>query len=324
MCSADSEDGHPYGQPTRTPERPPSVEQNEWEELDIKEEAESTTPVQFSRPEWYELLSKSEMIYFCGIPKNCFQSLFTIMTGESLTLPCCNMSGHDQLLLTLCKYKHNYTYSLLGIIFRIEQNDALAVFSFWTYHMFKTLKLYFGVALKAEKNMIHSVSVGIVEVPILGTSSLCAHSSHSDSGEMTSLKSLVVINNDSKSVLFCSKLYGKFTSNESIFQDLEFQQCVALSTSIKVHGSLNVSNLFPDKNIEFVVSDNGTQCKCSGGGVFAGCALSSFQLDKGFQSFMEFYKILSEGIPTGILVMSSEIFYNCLMLLNFSKAFGTT
>jgi len=316
------EESNPFSQPTRIPVPSPSKEHNLWDEMVIKEELNLTPSMHYSHPEWYQLLNDSELNYFCGIPKICFQSLFVKMTGESLTLPSCNMSAHDQLLLTLSKYKHNHPFSLLSIIFRIEQKDALAVFSFWTYHVFKTLKLYFGFGVKAEGKVQHCVSVGVMEVPVLEKSSLCVHSRHCDSGEISSLKSIVVIDDGAQTILYCSKLYGKFTSNESILQDPEFQHCVARSTSIELHGSLNVSHLFPDKIVEYNIPDNVCQCLCNGGGVSAGCALSSFQLTKRFQCFTEHYKILSEGVPTGVLVMASELFFNCLMLLNFPKTFG--
>jgi len=318
-------ESNPLRRSIETPELPPSAEEILWEECDIKEELDFTPSLHFSHPERCRMISDSEVNYLSGIPKNCFQSLFTMLSGESLTLPSCNMSAQDQLLLTLCKYKHNFPCPLLQIIFKIEQNNILEVFSFWTYHMFKTLKVCFGTPVKADRKVQDSVSVGFVEVPILKPNPQCTlHSGHCGTEEISSLKALVVIDDDNRSVLYCSKLYGTFTSNYSILLDMEFRQCVAGSRLIKLQGSLNVSNSFPGRDIQAILSDNVAPCLCTKVGESATCAFSSFLNTKRFQCFMEFFKILSEGLPPSLLVMSSEIFFNCMMVLNLPKAFGNT
>jgi len=295
------------------------TEEDSWQKVDVKEEFVLTPSMHLAT--CYQTWSDSELNYMSGISKTCFQTLFLVLTKDALTMPSCNLSAQDQMLLTLCQYKHHFSYPLLSIIFKIQPNDAPAVFSFWTYHMFKTLKLYFGAALKAEPKVQHSVTVGVVKVPVLEPSSHCAHHcGYDETGEISSLKALVVIDDVNQSVLYCSKLYGKLTSNECILQDMEFQQCAAPSTLIKLHGSLNISNIFPDKNIQVILSDDVSQCICSKGGQSARCAFSSLMLTKCSQCLVEFYKILTDGIPSNLLIMSSEIFFNCMMLLNFPKA----
>lgn len=265
-------------------------------------------------------LNEPEFYYLSGVSKSCFQSLFVMLTGESLTLPSCNISAQDQLLLTLCKYKHNFPYHFLKVIFKISETDASAVFLFWTHILFETLNLHFVKDVKPETDMQQSISVGIMKVPVSEPSSLCAqHSEHSKMGGFSYLKSLVVVDNDDESILYCSKLYGALTSDESMLLDKACQQCLARSTSIKVYGDLNLSILFPDKDIQVFLPDNATPCLCGSRGESMSCAFSSFMLTKQFQTLMEFYKILSEGLTPSVLILSSKIVFNCMMILNFRK-----
>ncbi|XP_034252143.1 uncharacterized protein LOC117651840 isoform X2 [Thrips palmi] len=295
----------------------PASEESTWVKVEVKEELNLSPSMHFSHKEWSNMLNDSEFYYLSGISKNCFQSLFVILTGEPLTLPSCNMAAQEQLLLTLCKYKHNFPYPFLSIFFKMEQSDALAVFSFWTYHMFKTLKLYFGMALKADSkdNQSQSVTVGVVKVPVLQSH----WDRHTGCGKSYSLKSLVVVDDESQSVVLCSKLYGKLTSNDLILHEMEFQQCFTPSTSITLQGPLKGSAFVLDGKYRVSLSENAQQCLCSEGGESTMCLLSSFLLNKCFQCLMEVHKILSDGIPPNLLTMSSEIFFNCMMLFNFAK-----
>ncbi|XP_034232997.1 uncharacterized protein LOC117640560 isoform X2 [Thrips palmi] len=330
LCSSFEMEYDPQRCPTPTPESPQFSEEN-FLNVAIKEEIdlipsmqlitrESSGEIRFSQPEPNDiLLNDFEFDFLSGISKNCFQSLFALLTTESLTLPSCNMSAKNQLLLTLCKYKYNLPYPILNIIFKIKDSDALAVFSFWTYHIFKTLKLNSLVDVKPEKSLQQSVSVGFLKIPVLEPSSPCAHQhEHSYSESCPYLKSLVVIDDDSQLILYCSKLYGVFTRDESMLLDKEFQQCLAASTSIKWYGDFNLSQLFPDKDIEVVISDNISSCLCRKRHDYgAVCASSSVLLTKQFQNLMAFFKILSEGLPYGLLIISSEIVFNCMTIFNF-------
>ena len=112
---------------------------------------------------------------------------------------------------------------------------------------------------------------------------------------------------------------GAFTSGESMLLHMACQQCLAPSTSIKVYGDLNLSILFPDKDIQVFLPDNATPCLCGSRGESMSCAFSSFMLTKQFQTLMEFYKILSEGLTPSVLILSSKIVFNCMMILNFRK-----
>ena len=266
---------------------------------------------------------RSTLYFLSGISKNAFESLFIVLTENSAPIPSSCLSVQDQLLLTLCRYKHNFCHPLLKALFRSEINEieVLNIFTFWTYHMYKKLMQYLAESVKLKNTGRMCLRVDVVRVPAL--KELPHQSKKEEFGDNSFLKSLVVIDTDNKAVLYCSQFYH--ATYGAMMQDSEFLECVAPSSLIKEDGSLNLSQLFPDKIIEIVCSDNYSVCPyLSEHGQSGSSPFSHFVKSKRSQCFVDTFKMLSDGLTMDISLMASQIMFNCMMLLNINENLSNT
>ncbi len=311
----------------------PSAEEDCWEELETKPEVKFSSgeevapqcvgsPLQEShRSIGFPLFScnsmtNDELNYFTGLPKNCFEKFLSSLTVQPFTLPACALSADNQLLLTLCKMKHNFSFRYLSIVFKVEPSDAMIVFSFWTYTMYRVLKSMCFTSGKGERKLLGSISIGIVQVKILKQSSSCIEKKFTKAS--TFLKGVMAIDECGLSMYYCSRLYEECISSDVMLQDSGLKISLCSETCIVVDECLTDCNYFENINVK-VKPAQVSHCVC-GNNIMTQFQASKYAMaSKCFQCLVELYHILADGIASDLRIMQSEIFFNCMMMLNLRE-----
>ncbi|XP_052119523.1 uncharacterized protein LOC127748762 [Frankliniella occidentalis] len=306
-----------------------------WEEMDVKQEVkfnpdaenmsqfhpQNSTVQDFPRPLGVPLLSCNSMTndafkYVTGLSKCCFEKFLNILTVSPFTLPACDLSAGNQLFLTLCKMKCNFSFDHLSVVLKVEPNAAFIVFSFWTYTIFRVMKSMCHVSKIREGKLLGSISIGLVQVNVLKHYTSCIDYMSSFPQVSTSLKGIVAVDDSEIRLYYCSKLYDECVSADVMLQNSGLKKSLG-ATSFLASESLLLSNYF--KNCTAKVTPIVSDCVC-GKDAMTRYQASKFAMSrKCFQCLVEMYRILADGIPTNLTIMQSEIFFSCMMMLNLRE-----
>jgi hypothetical protein len=87
----------------------------------------------------YENFTEAQMRHFCGMRMHQFENFYDTLQPRKNIFER-YLDKTDQLVLTLMKYKGNYTYCSLGNLYDIDKQTAIRIFRFWTVKIYKHFK----------------------------------------------------------------------------------------------------------------------------------------------------------------------------------------
>ncbi|KAK3918570.1 DNA transposase, partial [Frankliniella fusca] len=230
-------------------------------------------------------MTNDELNYFTGLSNNCFEKFLSILTKQPFSLPSCNLSADNQLFLTLCKMKHNFSFDYISVVLKVEPNDAFIVFSFWTYTLFRVMKALCG---NIQTEPSGSISIAIVQVKVLKHYTSCLQKLSTSTKLSSFRKGVVAVDDCKPSIYFCSKLYDESTALDDMLHYSGLKASLPAGTSIVVNLDLLQTNYFENMNVK-VESAQVSHCVC-GTDVMTHCQASRLVMsNKCFQCLVEMY-----------------------------------
>lgn len=294
---------------------------------------------------------ESTLKYYTAFNKSSFEGIgeFLLPQSQSCTLFTYNTKGNpsklsslsmrDQLLLTICKLRHNLDFQDLGYRYGITFQTASVIFNTWVNYMF----LRFGeISFWPPRDVLFQqmpedyakefpntfVIVDCTELKIQKPSSLKAQSqTYSDYKSSNTLKALVAVD-PRGSVIFSSMLFSGSMSDKEIFKKSKFK--ATLQNMVEIGYLKEGDGIMADKG--FDIEPEVTDCKLVLN--IPPFARQGFQMNEDDAMFqkkiakhrvhverairrIKTFKIISGRIPVSLMSSIDQIWFVCSFLTNF-------
>lgn len=165
-----------------------------------------------------EGLGHGDLRYLCGLTKIEFDVVYKLCIFNQTDWPSQCIPLKEQLLLTLLKYRHNWEYRMLSIIFKIRTCTAKTIFIFWTRLLYNRLESIDFWKLRSKNDGEYVAILDCTEIPTEKPSAPdIQQATFSKYKNTNTFKTLVAIDEQGV-VIFVSDAYGGCVSDNRIVE----------------------------------------------------------------------------------------------------------
>nr|XP_029736119.1 uncharacterized protein LOC115270923 [Aedes albopictus] len=165
-------------------------------------------------------LKPKQFTYLSGLTKVQFDVVYNlcIYRQSGWPWPYYRIPLKEQLLLTLIKYRHNWEYRMLAIIFKIREGTAQEIFIFWTKLLYNRLETIDFWSMRSRNDGEYVVILDCTEIPVEKPAAPdLQQATFSKYKNTNTFKTLVAIDEQGV-ILFVSNIFGGCVSDNRIVE----------------------------------------------------------------------------------------------------------
>lgn len=141
---------------------------------------------------------------------------FVISNQDERSWPNKTLSLIDQMLLTFMKFRHNFDYHFLGIVFKIHPSTVSTIFRQWTNILYERFNQVDFWQMRAKEDGLYTVILDCTEIPIQKPKSPAEQQATWSSYKNTNTYKALIGIDEAGTVTFVSTLYGGAMTDDAI------------------------------------------------------------------------------------------------------------
>lgn len=268
-------------------------------------------------------LSNDDIKYLTGHTQKQFLFIYNfVISGQSdNSWPNKTLSLKNQLLLTLMKFRHNFDYNFLAILFKIHYITVSAVFKYWTELMYDKFDHVDFWKLRADEEGLFTVILDCTEIPIQKPKSPAEQQATWSSYKNTNTFKALIGIDEAGTVTFVSTLFGGSVTDDLIVEKSGVVDKLKDGDFVLADRGFGMTDLLAEKGVILNKPPNKKGSQMSAADVAATRAIAARRVNvERVIGLAKTNKILSQRVPHCLFNIMPKIFRLIFFLTNIKPS----
>lgn len=252
--------------------------------------------------------------HFTGLSPKCFEEVFTqIGKSPQKTTIDCRLSGKDQLVIALMKYKTNFETADFGILFNVKKNVILEIMKTWTDTLYSGFKGINGWSIdKSTREHFHTAMLACLDIPL----------EKPEDPDYEQMKSLIAMD-EAGCIIFISDIFNANIKERELVELSGILHKLKPGDCVLADESFDVADLMKEKSVLFnwpPIYRNKKQLigeeKKRGEDIMQQNRLTVKRIIEAVREF----KILTDIVEPHMWPMLNKIHFICISLVNLKES----